>query len=72
MTNKKNPAFEAISKNVDGVDMVHIKVGKEELWFTIEEAYGFTEYIENVAGQVEFEQHVDDVFDNWGTEGGTC
>lgn len=46
----KNPSFNAMAKNVDGVDMVHIKIGKEELWFTIEEAYGFAEHINDVAG----------------------
>lgn len=55
---------------------VEVTVGAEKLVLSIDEAYGFAEIIQNVAGQPGFEDHVDRALGGWGepgwTDGGTC
>jgi antitoxin component of MazEF toxin-antitoxin module len=56
----------------NGVDMVSIKLGNESLMLTIAQTYQLAEIIENYAGMPASLDHINDVFDNWGNDGGTC
>lgn len=60
----------------NGVDMVTITLGSETLTLTIEQAYGIAQVMENAAGLPASLEHIDAVFEGWGSEGwsdgGTC
>jgi hypothetical protein len=60
--------FTIKNEKINGVDMVRITV-TGDLLLTIEEAYEFSEAVLNVAELPAFEEHIDEVFDNWGKPG---
>ena len=64
------------NETIDGANMVKIVVGTETLMLTIEQAFGFAEIVQNCAELPGALNHIDSVFEGWGsegwTDGGTC
>ena len=57
---------------VNNENIVRLTIGGQVLDLSIEDAFNLSESIEIAADRPGFESYIDEVFDNWGNEGGTC
>lgn len=53
--------------NVDGAAMIKITLGSETVLLTLEDAQAVSECITNMINLGASMDHIDSVFDNWGT-----